>query len=137
MEVVAMGLEKSHVRFIWVVKGPTIGHVAGKYSKIPHGFEDRVAGRGLVLRGLVPQVAILGHDSVGVFLTHYGWNSIMEGVKAEVIMLTWPMTADQHMNATMLKTLQLGIKFLCGKDALGENGSSCKELDRLVDSLSR
>ncbi|GJZ24252.1 UDP-glycosyltransferase 89B2 [Tanacetum coccineum] len=173
MEVVATGLEKSHVRFIWAVKEPTIGHVAGKYSKTPDGFEERVAGRGLVLRGWAPQVAILGHDSVGVFLTHCGWNSIMEGVEAEVIMLTWPMTADQHMNATVLHELQLGIKFSAGmetipdpdelaklfnksvseetrverkrakefsmaaKEAIGENGSSCKELDRLVASLSR
>nr|XP_043637638.1 UDP-glycosyltransferase 89B2-like [Erigeron canadensis] len=172
MEVVARSLEKSQVKFVWSVKKPTIGHVAGKYGRIPNGFEDRVTGRGLIVRGWAPQVEILRHDSVGAFLTHCGWNSIMEAVEAEVLMLTWPMTADQHTNASLLHELKVGIRACAGaetipdsgelaelfsktvsketriekelarkfgrtaKQAIGENGSSMKELDRLVASFA-
>ncbi|KVH98489.1 UDP-glycosyltransferase 89B2 [Cynara cardunculus var. scolymus] len=172
MEMVALGLERSQIKFVWSVKEPTVGHVAGKYGRIPSGFEDRVAGRGLVVRGWAPQVAILSHESVGAFLTHCGWNSIMEAVVAEVLMLTWPMSADQYSNATLLHELNVGMKACEGaetvpesgelaelfrksvseetrvererarefgraaKEAMGENGSSLKELNRLVANLS-
>lgn len=102
MEELSLGLEKSGAKFIWSVKEPTVGHVGGEYGKIPFGFEDRVAGRGLVLRGWAPQVAILSHRAVGAFLTHCGANSVLESVVAGVPMLAWPMSADQFSNATLL-----------------------------------
>ncbi|KAJ0939560.1 putative UDP-glucuronosyl/UDP-glucosyltransferase [Helianthus annuus] len=121
MEAVAVGLEKSRVKFVWSVKEPTVGHVAADYGRVPEGFEERVAGRGLVVRGWAPQVAILSHDSVGVFLTHCGWNSIMEAVAAEVLMLTWPMSADQFSNATLLQELKVGIKVCEGASTVPDS----------------
>nr|GFA23053.1 UDP-glycosyltransferase 89B2 [Tanacetum cinerariifolium] len=172
MEVVASGLEKSRIKFVWSVKEPTKGHVEGEYGVVPTGFEERVAGRGLVVRGWAPQVAILSHNSVGAFLTHCGWNSIMEAVAAEVLMLTWPMSADQYSNATLLHELEVGMRASEGaktvpdpgklaelfrksvsqevrvekervkkfaraaKEAVGENGTSLEELNRLAVNLS-
>nr|POE60679.1 udp-glycosyltransferase 89b2 [Quercus suber] len=54
MEKLAIGLEKSGVQFVWVVKEPTEVHVDGDNNTVPQGFEDRVAGRGLVIRGWAP-----------------------------------------------------------------------------------
>ncbi|CAK7323180.1 unnamed protein product [Dovyalis caffra] len=102
MEKVASGLEESGVRFIWSVKEPSKEHVGEGYSMIPSGFEDRVAGRGLIVWGWAPQVLILSHRAVGAFLTHCGWNSILEGIVAGVPMLAWPMAADQFVGATLL-----------------------------------
>ncbi|MCL7021469.1 hypothetical protein MKW94_005416 [Papaver nudicaule] len=102
LEALAVGLEKSGVRFVWCVKEPTLGHVSGKYGMVPSWFEDRTAGRGLVIRGWAPQVLILNHKAIGSFLTHCGWNSVLESVDAGVPMLAWPMGADQFMNATLL-----------------------------------
>nr|QEQ13289.1 flavonoid 3,7-O-glycosyltransferase [Tripterygium wilfordii] len=102
MERVASGLEQSGAHFMWSVKEPTKFHVADKYGKVPSRFEDRVAGRGRVIKGWVPQVSILSHRAIGSFLTHCGWNSILEGLMAGVTMLTWPMGADQFLNATLL-----------------------------------
>lgn len=49
--------------------------------------------------GWVPQNEVLGHASVGAFLTHSGWNSTLEGVAAGVPMICWPYFADQTINS--------------------------------------
>ncbi|XP_031287593.1 flavonol 3-O-glucosyltransferase UGT89B1-like [Pistacia vera] len=98
----AAGLEKSGVNFIWCVKLQNEKHVARDCGDIPEGFEDRVAGRGYIIKGWAPQVEILRHRAVGVFLTHCGWNSTLEGIAGGVLMLTWPMRAEQFLNARLL-----------------------------------
>ncbi|TXG51580.1 hypothetical protein EZV62_024104 [Acer yangbiense] len=113
MDKLALGLEKSNVHFIWSVKAPTAEHVEGNYGSIPHGFEDRVAGRGLVIRGWAPQMLILSHRAVGVFLTHCGWNSVLEGIAAGVAMLAWPMGADQFVNVGLLVDELKVAKLVC------------------------
>lgn len=39
---------------------------------------------------------------MGAFLTHCGWNSALEGVAAGVVMLTWPIGAEQLLEATVI-----------------------------------
>lgn len=102
MEKLAFGLEKSGVQFVWVVKEPTEVYVDGDNNTVPQGFEDRVAGKGLVIKGWAPQVLILSHRAVGAFLTHCGWNSVLEGIIAGVPLLTWPLGADQFVNDSLL-----------------------------------
>ncbi|KAG2606009.1 UDP-glycosyltransferase 89B2-like [Panicum virgatum] len=92
----ADALERTGVAFVWA---------AGTTAPLPDGFEERVAaagGRGRVIRGWAPQVAALRHRAVGWFVTHCGWNSVLEAAAAGVAMLTWPMTADQFVNARLL-----------------------------------
>ncbi|XP_022944915.1 UDP-glycosyltransferase 89A2-like [Cucurbita moschata] len=100
MEALASGLERSGARFVWVVK--TFNQTVGGCNGIPIGFEDRVSDRGIVVKEWVPQVAILNHRAVGGFLSHCGWNSVLESVTAGVLILGWPMEADQFVNAKLL-----------------------------------
>ncbi|XP_027095753.1 UDP-glycosyltransferase 89A2-like [Coffea arabica] len=102
MEALAIGLEGSGVRFIWVVKQLTAQQVDEGYGSVPDGFEDRVSGRGLVVKGWAPQVAILNHRAVGGFLCHCGGNAMLEAIEAGVMILGWPMEADQYMNERLL-----------------------------------
>ncbi|KAF7808998.1 UDP-glycosyltransferase 89A2-like [Senna tora] len=102
MEALAIGLERSNTRFIWAVKAGTTQQTGEGYGVVPDGFEDRVSGRGLVLKGWVPQVAILSHGAIGGFLSHCGWNSVLEALVAGVMIVGWPMTADQFVNAKLL-----------------------------------
>ncbi|TKW06967.1 hypothetical protein SEVIR_7G275800v4 [Setaria viridis] len=93
----AEALERSAVPFLWVVS-------TGNSGVVPEGFEARTAaaGRGLVVRGWAPQLATLRHAAVGWFMTHCGWNSVLEAAAAGVPMLAWPMTADQFANAWLI-----------------------------------
>ncbi|CAL1358003.1 unnamed protein product [Linum trigynum] len=68
-------------------------------------------GRGMIVGEWVDQRGILGHVSVGGFLSHCGWNSVMEGVCAGVPMLAWPMMAEQPLNARMVaEEVKVGIR---------------------------
>ncbi|XP_074311985.1 UDP-glycosyltransferase 89A2-like [Silene latifolia] len=95
MEALALGLERSGVRFIWVVKAET-SHM------VPDGFEKRVADRALIVHGWAPQTEILSHKAIGGFVSHCGWNSTLESIMAGVMILAWPMEADQFVNARLL-----------------------------------
>ncbi|KAF5181322.1 Udp-glycosyltransferase 89a2 [Thalictrum thalictroides] len=113
MEALTKGLEESGVQFIIVVNSETF---------IPEGFEDRVAGRGFVIKGWAPQVSILSHHAVGGFLTHCGWNSVLEGIVAGVMLFAWPMEADQFINARLLV------------DDMGVAVKVCEGIDTVPDS---
>nr|WIL07207.1 UDP-Glucosyltransferase [Cenchrus americanus] len=93
----AAALERTGTAFVWAAGS----HAA---ATLPEGFEERAAasGRGTVIRGWTPQVPVLRHRAVGRFVTHCGWNSVLEAVAAGVTMLTWPMTADQFVNARLV-----------------------------------
>ncbi|KAL1553760.1 UDP-glycosyltransferase 89B2 [Salvia divinorum] len=115
LEELSLGLEKSGVRFILVVKDK----MESDYGVLPIGFEDRVAGRGVVIRGWAPQVVILRHKAVGTYVTHCGWNSTTESIAAGVPMMAWPMGADQFVNATLIEDeLDIGVRVCEGTEAV-------------------
>nr|XP_016447911.1 PREDICTED: UDP-glycosyltransferase 89B1-like [Nicotiana tabacum] len=110
-DALATALECSGVNFVWCLRIQEEGHVAGYKDVITKEYENRVANRGLIIKGWAPQVAILRHRAVSVFLTHCGWNSILEGISSKVLMLTWPMGADQFISAELLvNELNVGIR---------------------------
>ncbi|KAL6864878.1 hypothetical protein ACP4OV_016029 [Aristida adscensionis] len=116
----AYGLELSKHRFIWVAKRPHQDTAMGAFfgaeeeegtpplSFLPEGFIERTRGVGLVVPSWAPQIAILGHASIGCFVTHCGWNSTLESVMNGVPMVAWPLYAEQYMNAAMME-LQVGV----------------------------
>ncbi|KAL5201594.1 hypothetical protein ABZP36_035948 [Zizania latifolia] len=94
LKEVADGLERAEVDFIWAVRPKNID--------LGPGFEDRTKERGIVIREWVNQLEILRHTSVRGFLSHCGWNSVLESVTAGVPLAVWPMNADQPFNAKLL-----------------------------------
>ncbi|XP_024368207.1 UDP-glycosyltransferase 72B1 isoform X2 [Physcomitrium patens] len=98
----ALGLEASGQRFVWILRPPSdpsmIAANSEAYSFLPPGFQDRVKGTGIIVTHWAPQVQILQHPSTGGFLTHCGWNSILESIGAGVPMLAWPIQAEQMIN---------------------------------------
>nr|QZJ84673.1 UDP-glycosyltransferase 2 [Andrographis paniculata] len=109
---VAKGLDLSMVHFIWVIRE---GLVAGEAKIFPIGFEENVKERGLIVPWC-DQTAVLSHPAVGGFLTHCGWNSILESIWAGVPMLCYPVTYDQPTNRKLVvDDWKVGIN-LCDDD---------------------
>ncbi|XP_024995727.1 anthocyanidin 3-O-glucosyltransferase 2-like [Cynara cardunculus var. scolymus] len=103
---IAYALERSGHRFVWSLRRPPSPEqtlkVVGDYEDprvvLPEGFLERTAGVGKVI-GWAPQVALLAHRAVGGFVSHCGWNSILESLWFGVPTAAWPMYAEQQMNA--------------------------------------
>ncbi|GLJ07726.1 hypothetical protein SUGI_0073260 [Cryptomeria japonica] len=116
-KALACGLEASGQPFIWAIKvSPKIEPLSSDTSVdlprtyLTEGFHERTKNRGLVIWGWVPQLLILSHPSVGAFMSHCGWNSMIESVSLGVSLITWPMSADQHFNSKLAIRLGIGIQ---------------------------
>ncbi|XP_051121572.1 scopoletin glucosyltransferase-like [Andrographis paniculata] len=107
----AKGLEISGHNFIWVVRKLHKHNNNNNKNWVPEeGFVERTKNRGVIIRGWAPQVAILDHPSVGAFVTHCGWNSVVEGICSGVPMVTWPLFADQFYNEKLVtRVLRIGV----------------------------
>ncbi|KAK4396423.1 UDP-glycosyltransferase 73D1 [Sesamum angolense] len=105
-----LGLEASKQPFIWVIKTGDRSEEMEKWL-MEERFEERIQGRGLLIKGWAPQVLILSHPAISGFLTHCGWNSTIEGVCSGVPMITWPMFAEQFLNEKLIvEILRIGVR---------------------------
>lgn len=110
MKEIGLGLESSNVPFIWIIRGLNFTLEVEKWLR-DENFEEKVKGRGMIIRGWAPQVLILSHPSVGGFLTHCGWNSALEGISRGVPMTTFPMFAEQFYNEKFIvNILKTGVR---------------------------
>ncbi|XP_073132753.1 UDP-glycosyltransferase 91C1-like [Henckelia pumila] len=116
----AHGLELSRLPFFWAFRKAATSTV-----KLPDGFEERIirAGQGMVWKGWVPQLKILRHDSIGGFLTHSGWSSVVEALMLGVPLILLPIMADQWLNARVLDEKEMGLEVARNE----ENGSISRE----------
>ncbi|EYU42416.1 hypothetical protein MIMGU_mgv1a006788mg [Erythranthe guttata] len=58
-----------------------------------------------------PQARVLEHGSVGVFVTHCGWNSVLESVSRGVPLICRPFFGDQKVNSRMVEdTWKIGVR---------------------------
>uniref|UniRef100_A0A7N2RC44 Glycosyltransferase n=1 Tax=Quercus lobata TaxID=97700 RepID=A0A7N2RC44_QUELO len=143
-EKIAHGLERSNQRFLWVVKSPK-GSTSDQPQLeilLPEGFLERTKGRGLVVKCWAPQNAILRHESVGGFVTHCGWNSLLEAVSYGVPIVAWPLYAEQHLNAVALvEEMKLAIpidtstSMVSCKEGEEEGLVSAEEVEKKVRQL--
>ncbi|KAF5823676.1 putative UDP-glucuronosyl/UDP-glucosyltransferase, UDP-glycosyltransferase family [Helianthus annuus] len=119
-----LALEASKSPFIWVIRAGDKALEVEKWLS-ENGFENRIKDRGLIIRDWAPQLQILSHPSVGGFLTHCGWNSVLEGVSAGVPIITWPQFTDQFLNEKLVvHVLGIGV-------GVGAPGVVWGEEDRL------
>ncbi|PIM99581.1 hypothetical protein CDL12_27922 [Handroanthus impetiginosus] len=141
MKEIAIGLERSGLRFLWVVRSPPTEDNSKRFLPppepdldliLPAGFLDRTKDRGLVVKSWAPQVAVLNHESVGGFVTHCGWNSVLEAVCAGVPMVAWPLYAEQKFNRlVMVEEMKVALRL-----EEGENGFvAAEEVERSVREL--
>ncbi|GJM89530.1 hypothetical protein PR202_ga05731 [Eleusine coracana subsp. coracana] len=130
MKEVAVGLEDSGHRFLWAVRTPLPDDDADQAfdpraepdldALLPDGFLERTRGRGLVVvKTWAPQVEVLHHRATGAFVTHCGWNSVLEAIVAGVPMLCWPLYAEQKMNKVFLvEEYGVGVEMVGWRDGM-------------------
>uniref|UniRef100_A0ACD5VE34 Uncharacterized protein n=1 Tax=Avena sativa TaxID=4498 RepID=A0ACD5VE34_AVESA len=124
---IAIGLEDSGHRFLWVVRAPASNDDPRADpdldALLPDGFLHRTHGRGLVVKLWAPQVDVLRHRATGAFVTHCGWNSVLEGITAGVPMLCWPLYAEQKMNKVlMVGDMSVGVEMVGWQQGLVKAG---------------
>ncbi|CAN1351776.1 7-deoxyloganetin glucosyltransferase [Linum perenne] len=122
----AWGLANSGKDFLWVIR-PDL--VAGETAVLPPEFVLETENRG-ILATWAPQEEVLGHVSVGGFLTHSGWNSTMESLCSGVPMICWPFFAEQQTNCRF-SCEEWGVGMEIGGDA--KRGDVEKMVRELMD----
>ncbi|KAI5004520.1 hypothetical protein ZWY2020_031763 [Hordeum vulgare] len=139
---VATGLEASGQRFLWVVRSPPGGDDTTTTTTepdldmlLPQGFLDRTKGRGLVVKSWAPQGDVLAHHAVGCFVTHCGWNSVLESIMVGVPMVAWPLYAEQRLNAVFLeKEMELAVTMKGYDKEVVEAEEVAKKVRWMMDS---
>ncbi|KAH7674339.1 UDP-glucuronosyl/UDP-glucosyltransferase protein [Dioscorea alata] len=108
-----VGLERSGAKFLWVIKTKMVDKEEAQVELeelLGEELVKRIKERGsMVVHGWVEQEEILKHGAVGGFVSHCGWNSVMEAALHGVPMLAWPQHGDQRLNAEVVRRSGLGI----------------------------
>lgn len=133
MMSLAIGLESSGHPFIWVIRPPVEFDLNSdfKHEWLPNGFEARMKEKkqGLLVKRWAPQVEILSHKSVGAFLSHCGWNSVLESLSRGVPIIGWPLASEQFYNSKMVEE-ELGVGVELARGVVDEVRS--EEVERVV-----
>ncbi|KAF7815457.1 UDP-glucosyltransferase 85K17 [Senna tora] len=132
----AWGLADSKHPFLWILR-PDLVMGESEKSILPQDLLDEVKDRGYITSWCT-QEEVLGHPSIGAFLTHCGWNSTLESICNGVPVICWPFFAEQQTNCWCACTRwEIGMEIkedvkreeICGivKEALeGEKGKEMR-----------
>ncbi|KAK9092757.1 hypothetical protein Syun_027668 [Stephania yunnanensis] len=107
--VIEKGLELTGLPFLVALNAP-IG-VETIDEALPDGFKEKVKSSGVVHRGWIQQRVILGHGSIGCFVSHCRYGSMWEGlVLSDVQMVVLPQIPNQFLNAQLLsREFRVGV----------------------------
>ncbi|XP_016453027.1 UDP-glycosyltransferase 92A1-like isoform X4 [Nicotiana tabacum] len=142
MMALALGLEDSEKPFIWVVRPPIGFDLKGEFKSewLPQGFQERVekGNKGLIVKSWAPQLQILCHGSTGAFLTHCGWNSVLESLSEGVPIISWPLAGEQAFNSKMLmEEMGVCIELTKGVESVIEKDDVKKVIDVVLSTSGK
>ncbi|KAK9069922.1 hypothetical protein SSX86_010320 [Deinandra increscens subsp. villosa] len=105
------GLVNSDHCFLWIIRTDLVD---GEVAVLPRELEEMVKKRGFIA-SWCSQEEVLNHPSVGGFLTHGGWGSVIESLSTGVPMICCPFSGDQRTNcAQMCREWEVGMEI--GRD---------------------
>lgn len=137
------GLINSKVRFLWVLRPNIL-----KGSEMDYKFmKDIMEGskeNGYIVSWAL-QKKILGHQAIGGFLTHSGWNSTVESIVEGKPMICWSHNVDKRVNSRLVeKFWQIGLDMKdncdrCTIERMIKNlmGIKRDEFKKSIDNLSK
>ncbi|KAK8491258.1 hypothetical protein V6N13_127961 [Hibiscus sabdariffa] len=120
IKTLALTLESLNRPFIWVL--------ADSWRQgLPDGYSERVSKQGKLV-SWAPQLQILQHEAVGLYITHCGWNSTMEAIQCRKRLLCYPVAGDQFVNCKyIVKVWKIGVKM---------NGLGLKDVEEAVKKVT-
>lgn len=131
MESVAVALKSTKRPFLWVVKPPEMPSPDGA-GELPLGFIDETADQGRVVKWC-PQTRVLAHPAIACFVTHCGWNSMLETISSGIPMIAYPQWSDQPTNAKLITDMfKIGVRLK--KDESGTVISD--EIEKCIEKVT-
>nr|XP_043637563.1 UDP-glycosyltransferase 79A2-like [Erigeron canadensis] len=99
----ALGLELIGLPFFLVLNFPANLESSAELKRtLPRGFLERVKGKGIVHSGWVQQRHIMAHESVGCYLCHAGFSSVIEALVSDCQLVMLPLKTDQFLNSKLV-----------------------------------
>ncbi|GLJ28397.1 hypothetical protein SUGI_0558860 [Cryptomeria japonica] len=136
---IALGLKASQHSFLWVIRPEHSKEEENDIHDFLQGFCEETMDQGLVV-SWCPQIAVLNHPSMGMFLTHCGWNSTLESLSSGLPVLTFSQWSDQMTNSKYIEEVwRTGIRLnkerhgLVGRDEVEKSIKTIMEGERGVD----
>ncbi|KAL2487394.1 UDP-glycosyltransferase 86A1 [Abeliophyllum distichum] len=126
---IANGLLLTGVNFIWVIRPDIVSSDESDF--LPVGFEESVKERGRIVSWCC-QIDVISHPAIRGFLTHCGWNSILESIWCSVPLLCYPLLTDQFTNRKLVvDDLKVGINLCDDKKSVNREEVS-ENINRLM-----
>ncbi|KAL7128002.1 hypothetical protein ABFS83_14G286900 [Erythranthe nasuta] len=129
-------LSQQQVNFIWILRRNLVRITSDDDDDdlLPPGFEDCVGDRGLVIPWC-NQSLVLSDPRIGCFLTHCGWNSVLESIWCGVPMICFPLSVDQPTNRKLVvDDWKIGINLCDGQTKQISRQQVAQKIDRLMSS---
>nr|BBB21217.1 UDP-glycosyltransferase superfamily protein [Eucalyptus camaldulensis] len=109
MEAIATALKNVKRPFLWVVKPPEFPTPDGA-GQLPSRFLEETKDQGRVVCWS-PQTRVLSHPAVACFITHCGWNSLLETICSGIPLIAYPQWTDQPTNAKLIvDVFKIGVR---------------------------
>ncbi|OMP03777.1 UDP-glucuronosyl/UDP-glucosyltransferase [Corchorus capsularis] len=97
LQALSEALEESNLPYLWSFRG-------NPQEQLPEGFLERTSLKGKIVPW-APQQKVLQHEAIGVFVTHGGWNSVLESITGGVPMIFRPFFGDQGLNTKTVEAV--------------------------------
>uniref|UniRef100_A0A0E0EWG8 Uncharacterized protein n=1 Tax=Oryza meridionalis TaxID=40149 RepID=A0A0E0EWG8_9ORYZ len=124
LEEIAMALRDSGVQLFWVGRDKA------------DSLQQQVGGDNGLVVPWCEQLKVLCHPSIGGFLSHCGWNSVLEAVSAGVPLLAfpigWDQLADGHIVADEWK-IGINLRGQRGEDGIVSRAAIRAAVTKLMD----
>ncbi|KAL4580923.1 hypothetical protein LXL04_017129 [Taraxacum kok-saghyz] len=137
LEQIAMALESIDHRFLWSIRQPPSDDIMELQETVRamKRFCQMGFFHGGMVCGWAPQIEVLAHEAINGFVSHCGWNSILESLWFGVPIATWPLYAEQQVNAfVMVRELRLGVE-LSSTYRSGSELVMADQIKRALNSL--
>ncbi|KAA0040082.1 beta-D-glucosyl crocetin beta-1,6-glucosyltransferase-like [Cucumis melo var. makuwa] len=134
-EEIVKGLVESGANFIWVER---INQKEDEEQQIKRReLLEKGGERAMVVKGWAPQGKILKHGSIGGFVSHCGWNSVLESTVSGVPIIGVPLFGDQPFNAGVVEEAGIGVEAKRDPDGKIQRQEVAKLIKEVVVEKSR